>query len=220
MMLSYKTNVDVLYNVPSLLIAPQPQIMSYLNNEKITLCHEGSLTFNRGLKEVISVIEILRDKVKLKIIGDIYGAEKKWFNSEVSKRGLSNNIEITGWINYRDIGKSLHGCNAGLILFRECMQNRLSGPPNKLFNYMNAGLPVVSVDFPEMRKVITEEKCGILIKNQSVNAIVEAINQLISNPDSILEMGRSGQKAIREKYCWDKMEQYLVSAYEKLEQLL
>ena len=55
--LSHKMNVDVLYNVPSLRLFPQrAKKMWPTNGEKLLLCHEGSLLFNRGLKEMIEAV--------------------------------------------------------------------------------------------------------------------------------------------------------------------
>ena len=53
---------------------------------------------------------------------------------------------------------------------------------------MNAGLPVLSVDFPEMRQIILEEECGILIYDQSVKSIIDAIEMLLANPENLSKM--------------------------------
>ena len=87
---------------------------------------------------------------------------------------------ITGWLPYEKVSDAMRDCHAGLILFRECIENRMAGPPNKLFNYMNAGLPVLSVDFPEMRQIIMEEECGVLLNDQSVKSIL--LSSFYSDP--------------------------------------
>ncbi len=107
-------------------------------------------------------------------------------------------------------------CHAGLILFREHLNNRMAGPPNKLFNYMSAGLPVVTVDFPELHRIVTEEECGVLVGNQSADAIAEAIERLLADPQEMYRMGTRGQAAVRERYSWEVMNRRLISAYERL----
>ena len=97
------------------------------------------------------------------------------------------------------------------------MNNRLAGPPNKLFNYMNAGLPVVSVDFPEMHHIINEENCGILIKGQVKNSLKSTINTLLNlEPKHLLLMGINGQRAIRDRYSWEIMEKRLLNVYNNI----
>jgi len=216
LVLSHRMNVDVLYNGPIMKLFEQSPPRIWNDKDRLILCHEGSLPFDRGLKEMIEAIDELRDRVRLLIIGDLFGEEKKWLEREISRRSLKDTITVTGWLPYEKVGESLNDCHVGLILFRECMENRMAGPPNKLFNYMNAGLPVLSIDFPEMRRIIFEENCGILIQNQSVGAIIDGIEVLLSNSENLKQMGENGQCAIRERYSWECMEKKLLFGYEKL----
>ncbi len=215
--LSYKMSVDVLYNSPSLKLFPQPTTKSWPEKgEKLLLCHEGSLPFNRGLKEMVGAVYSLRDKVCLRIVGDVFGEEREWIKQEIETKKLRDTITITGWLPYEKVSEAINDCHAGLILFRDCINNRLAGPPNKLFNYMNAGLPVLSVDFPEMRQIIVEEECGILIYDQSVKSIITAIETLLANPENLNRMSKNGQRAVRERYSWEVMERKLLLSYWRL----
>jgi glycosyltransferase involved in cell wall biosynthesis len=212
------TSVDVLYNGPALRLFRQLPIQPWPGlGHPVVLCHEGSLGFNRGLREMVSAVEQLRDRVRLLIIGDVFGAEREWLDRELDSRRLHQTVLRTGWLPYADVGEAMRGSHAGLILFRECLTNTLAGPPNKLFNYMNAGLPVLSLGFPEMRRIIREEGCGVLVHDQSVEAIVRGIETLLRSPEELACMGSAGQRAIRERYSWERMERVLLSAYRDLE---
>lgn len=217
LVLSYRMSVDTLYNTPSLRLFPQPATKSWpAQGEKLVLCHEGSLPFDRGLKEMVEAVDYLKDKVCLRIVGDVFGKERGWLRQEIEHKKLHDTIKITGWIPYAKVSEAISDCHAGLILFRDCIENRLAGPPNKLFNYMNAGLPVLSVDFPELRQIILEEECGILIHDQSVESIIDAIESILSNPESMRKMSKNGQKAVCERYSWESMERKLLLSYERL----
>jgi len=219
--LSYKMSVDVLYNAPRLKAFPQPTRKSYsANGERLLLCHEGSLPFDRGLKEMIEAVYSLRSRVSLRIVGDVFGEERAWLKREIDEKKLQDTITITGWLPYEKVSEAINDCHVGLIFFRECIENRMAGPPNKLFNYMNAGLPVLSVDFPEMRQIIAEEECGILIRNQSVKSIIDAIEFLLANPENLRKLGEKGQKAVRERYSWEVMEIKLLLGYERLSRMI
>ena len=215
--LSYKMSVDVLYNVPILKLFPQPASKSWPEKEeKLLLCHEGSLPFNRGLKEMVEAVYYFRDRVCLRIVGDVFGEERAWLKQEIEDKKLHDTIKITGWLPYEKVSEAINDCHAGLILFRDCINNRLAGPPNKFFNYMNAGLPVLGVDFPEMRQIILEEDCGILIYDQSVKLIITAIETLLANPENLSKMSKNGQRAVRERYSWEVMERKLLLSYGRL----
>ena len=219
--LSYRMSADTLYNAPSLKLFPQPTAKSWpANGERLLLCHEGSLPFDRGLKEMVEAVYYFRDRVCLRIVGDVFGEEREWLKREIEDKELHDTIIITRWLPYEKVSKALNDCHVGLILFRDCIENRLAGPPNKLFNYMNAGLPVLSVDFPEMRQIIVEEECGILIYDQSAKSIIEGIEALMTNSEKLIKMSKNGKRAIRERYSWETMERKLLFSYERLSRMV
>jgi glycosyltransferase involved in cell wall biosynthesis len=206
--------VDVLYNGPSLKLFPQPTPGRWTGGgAPLLLCHEGAMRFNRGLRVMVAAVDRLRDRVRLRIIGDVFGAEREWLERVVAERGLEGVVTRTGWLPYTAVGEAVRECHAGLISFRDSMVNRMAGPPNKLFNYMNAGLPVLSIGFPELRRIIREERCGALIEDQSVEAIVRGIERLLASPEELAAMGAAGQRAVRERYSWECMERILLAAY-------
>ncbi|MEX1014416.1 MAG: glycosyltransferase, partial [Candidatus Paceibacterota bacterium] len=88
--------------------------------------------------------------------------------------------------------------------------------PNKLFEYMHAGLPVIASDFPLWREIIEGNNCGLLVNPLNPNEIAEAILWLYNNPDKAREMGRNGQKAVKEKYNWEQEEKKLLQLYETI----
>ncbi|TMB98388.1 MAG: glycosyltransferase family 4 protein [Chloroflexi bacterium] len=213
LVLSQRAPVDVLYNGASLRLFPQRTPTVWTGQGPLVLCHEGSLTFDRGLREMVAAVSHLRDRVRLRIIGDVFGAEREWLDAETERLGLDGIITRSGWLPYREVGDALAECHVGAILFRECLENVLAGPPNKLFHYMNAGLPVLSVGFPELRRIVLEEGCGVLVEDQSVDAIVRGIESLLRAPGTLPAMSEAGQRAIRDRYAWERMETILGAAY-------
>ena len=92
----------------------------------------------------------------------------------------------------------------------------LAGPPNKLFNYMRYALPVVASDFPEIRRIIQESNCGVLVHPQDDQGFIDAIDRLLQSPEEATQMGERGQRAVLDTYNWEKMEQRLLGVYQKL----
>ena len=133
--LQFRMTVDILYNVPSQKLFPQagPKRRP-AKGEPLLLCHEGALLlFHRGLKEMIEAVYLLRGKVHLRIVGDVYGKERAWLTQAINEWNIKDSITLTGWLPYEKVGEAINGCHLGLIFFKDCINNRLAGPPNKVF---------------------------------------------------------------------------------------
>ena len=210
--------VEVLYNCCNLKLFKE--IKRKRRNEYKVLCHEGTLTFNRGLKNMIYVIKRLKDygeKVKLLIVGDVFGEEKEWLEKKMKDFDLGDNIEKTGWVSYEKVGEHIAKADIGIILMRPTINNMLAGPPNKLFNYMRYGLPAVVPDFPEIRRIVTTNNCGIIVNTIDVENICEGIRYLFSNSAESKKMGKNGKEAVMREYNWGEMEKRLIKIYNEIQ---
>lgn len=86
----------------------------------------------------------------------------------------------------------------------------------KLFEFMEAKLPVICSDYTLWKEIIDEYKCGIYVDPDNVEEIKEAIEYIMDNPDEARLMGENGRKAIIEKYNWSSQERELLRAYNDL----
>lgn len=75
--------------------------------------------------------------------------------------------------------------------------------PNKLFEYMAAGIPVVSFDYPYPRSVIEDARCGALVKPGHIIEFADRIVELLGNADVASQLGDNGARSFSEKYNWD-----------------
>jgi len=188
--------------------------------EETILCHDGYLTFDRGLKVMAEAIRIIvnegKCKVKFKIVGDVFGKEKQWLESFVHMNNLEEVIVRTGWLEYDRVGKAISECHIGLICLQKTPNNIVTSS-NKIFNYMVYGLPFVAPSFRySCRKLVDEEQCGILADSSSPESYAKAIIWMIENKEKTLEMGRRARLASQKKYQWKHMEPVLVDLYKKV----
>ena len=86
----------------------------------------------------------------------------------------------------------------------------------KLFESMEAGLPIICSDVQVYRDIFKEYPCGILVNPNSTEDIRVAINYLITNKKEAYLMGQNGRKAVIEKYNWNKESEKLISIVNKL----
>lgn len=210
---------EVIYNCSTLSIFQAPEF-SKIKKDRITICHEGSLGFNRGLKPMVEVMRMLKeryaDKVELLIIGDVYGREREYLDEKMKEYDLYHDIRRTGWLAYEKVGEAISQADIGIIFLEPTENNMLAGPPNKLFNYMRYGLPVVSTDLPETSRIIRETECGLIVKDRSTTGLVKALSTLIDNEDKRRRVGENARRAARDTYSWEHMEKRLLGAYTEL----
>jgi glycosyltransferase involved in cell wall biosynthesis len=169
---------------------------------------------------MLEVMRILKERyqgmVRLLIIGDaLYEGERGYIDRKVKEYQIEDVFQRTGWLPYEKVGENLCQGSIGII-FLEPEENNMFSSPNKLFNYMRYGLPVVAVDRPEIRRILLESQCGIIIRQHTVEGLVEGLSRLIEDPGLRRQMGENARRAVHERYSWDIMEKKLLRIYVEL----
>lgn len=186
--------------------------------EETVLCHDGSLTFERGLRPMAEAVRILsaKHRVVLKIVGDVFGDEKAWLESFIAKHRLEQVVVRTGWLPYEAVGKAISTCHIGLIWFLPSPNHRIAAP-NKCFNYLLYGLPVVAPGFPQSHFAVLErEGCARLMDPTSPEACAEALSKMIADRAGTEGMAARSRALSREKYRWEHMEPVLLDLYRRV----
>ena len=128
----------------------------------------------------------------------------------------SSLVEHKGQLGRAQIAEVLGRAKVGLVLLHPT-GNYVNAQPNKLFEYMSAGLPVLASDFPLWRKIVGSIKCRLVVDPLNPSAIAEALVWLFRHPAQAAEMGLNGQRAVAEKYNWERESKYLIATYAELQ---
>jgi glycosyltransferase involved in cell wall biosynthesis len=174
----------------------------------------GGMTNHRGARHMVEAMAKLPDDFEASLV--IAGL----FDPPELQRDLQtlpgwSRVDYRGWQSRADINSLLNHSRAGLVLFHP-YQNYMEARPNKLFEYMSAGIPVIASDFAMWRQIIGELKCGILVDPLDPQAIADAIQWIFDNPGEAEKMGMRGFEAIRQKYNWPCEEHKLLEMYSRL----
>ena len=94
--------------------------------------------------------------------------------------------------------------------------NHIAAQPNKLFEYMSAGLPLIHSDFPLWRSLSEENECGIAVDPTNAGAIAKAIDWVLTHPVEAEAMDRRGRQAVERTYNWERESARLLEVYEGL----
>lgn len=212
-----RANVNVVTNVPILNKLDQTRKKT---NHFPVVCYEGHIRFERGLKELLEMTEKISrfyPDFRLIMVGEAIGEERVFLEQTVEEKKLSNNVQVTGWQTPQKAAEWLAQCDVGLHIYTDLPYCHLS-LSNKLFNYMRAELAIISVDYPEVGRVIRDSGCGILIRDLNSDQWVAAIIKLIEDKDSIESMKEKSREAYMNTYNWEVEKHKLLRVYNELSQ--
>lgn len=116
-----------------------------------------------------------------------------------------------------DVVEGAAGADCGILMLRNICRNFYWSYPNKLFEYMLAGLPVAVSDFPDTGGHVQRERCGIVFDPESPDSIAKALRWLAENPEEARAMGRRGREAVLREHHWEQAVPTLVEGYQSLQ---
>jgi glycosyltransferase involved in cell wall biosynthesis len=180
----------------------------------ISICYVGAITHIRGAIQMIKAMEYLPKNIgaKLEMAGEIWPQELR--NQVIELDGWQYVIEL-GKLNREEVKQLLGRTRVGLVLFHP-EPNHVQAQPNKLYEYMSAGIPVIASDFPLWRQIIENTGCGLLANPTDPFSIADAILYLLTNHQEAEVMGKRGREAVVKKYNWKKEEEKLITLDEEL----
>jgi glycosyltransferase involved in cell wall biosynthesis len=183
-----------------------------LARECLALIYIGGISRERGAIEMIKAMRLLPDSVTLTLVGRFSDPS---LQEQVESMSGARRVRFLGWLPQREVQVHLGKADVGLVCFHPS-PNHMFPRSNKLFEYMEAGLPVVASDFPLWRAIIEEVGCGLLVDPQDPGAIASAISRLRDSPEERKRMGDNGRKAVLERYNWEREGAILLELYEEL----
>ncbi|WP_374720798.1 glycosyltransferase family 4 protein [Peribacillus tepidiphilus] len=186
------------------------------NSKEPYVIYVGGLTKIRGVLEMVDAISELNavhnPRTKLYLAGAFAPAE---LQREVEKKQGWNDTEYLGFLNRSQVKKYLSQAKLGLVLLHPEPRYMVSYPI-KMFEYMAAGIPVVAANFPLWKSIVEGAQCGLTADPMNPKEIAEAMKWILTHPEEAIEMGKNGQKAIVEKYNWEKESETLLQLYDRL----
>lgn len=170
-------------------------------DDPVKVVYVGDLTEARGLPMAVHAIQRLveaGEQFRLVIIGK--GRYEQEVRAIVREKGVEAFVEFLGFIPHEVLPAYVAKCDIGIIPHVDTRHNNLT-LPNKVFDYMGLGLPVVSADLKPITRVIEENDCGITFQNDDVSSLVCALLKL---KDSGIRqrLGQNGHEAVVQRYNW------------------
>lgn len=181
------------------------------NEKKEEVCYVGGIAKVRGIKDIVIAMEYTKG-VKLNLAGSFTETD---FENEVKSCSGWDRVNDLGFLGRDEILDVYKKCKAGLVTLHPTV-NYLDALPIKMFEYMAAGLPVISSDFKLWQEIVEGNNCGICVNPLEPAEIADAIKYISTHPDEAEQMGKNGKEAVEMRYNWGIEEKKLIDVYSKL----
>lgn len=203
----YKKSFEVIRNLPF----PNLKAAQQVVDQKIVL-YQGALNKGRGLEECIHAMKSFPE-LQLHIAGE--GDLSEELRALVLKLNLSNQVKFLGFIRPDELRKITQSAWLGINVLKADSLNYYYSLANKFFDYLQAEVPHISMDFPEYQRINLENEVAILIRELSASSIEEVIQKLLDDPTYYQKL-KSNCKDASEIYVWEKEGAKLIRLYEEL----
>lgn len=189
---------------------------SFTNGENkkdiFNIIYVGCLSEIRGITQIIQAVEFINKKMRLTLYGKFYPLD---YEKQVKMLRGFKKVEYLGWLVPEKASEVLSKSNAGIVCFLP-EPNHLNAMPNKIFEYMAGGIPVIASNFPLWGEIVKGNNCGICVDPLQPRDIAEAIQWIMNHPDEAKQMGKNGRDAVKKKYNWETESKKLLKLYEEL----
>ena len=197
---------------------PRASVPAYFPEFKETypstykLIYQGALNLGRGIELMIEAMQYLQD-TSLLVIGD--GDIRTDLQQLVYRLNLTDRIFFPGRIPPDQLIRITAQCDLGLSLEEDLGLNYRYALPNKIFDYIQARIPVLCSDLPEMAALVKKNGVGEICKDRSPQQLASQIRQLLLNEKKRDQLKVNLERAAKE-HCWEQEEHRLLALIEDI----
>lgn len=187
-----------------------------LSDSQRVVVYQGQIAEKRGLGKAIDAVEQLED-IAFVMIGPVLPADQPFFDNlqrriEQSEK-LQGRVFYRGFIPSNELLQWTASADLGLQPIINWNMNHYLCLPNKLFEYVQANLPIAASHFPEMKNVIESYQIGFVFDPENPTEMAEKIRRFFDSPEQQTEYRQNLQRA-KQELNWENEEKRLVELYQ------
>lgn len=173
----------------------------------ISILH-GKAAFTRGTREIVEAAMQASDRlgrtVKIVMFRVFLSDEdERQFARGVEEMKAAEFLDLRERVSYQEMSRIMRTeCDLGALMYPRSLGIR--GLPNRLFECMATGLPLIGPDYGiEVRRIVDSVKCGMLVDTEQSAAVADAIVRFAQDPEAAREMARRARQAFMDRYNWE-----------------
>ena len=185
-----------------------------LSSEVRIALYQGNLQPDRGLARVVQATSFLNEDIVIVLMGKAYGDTRSQLEALIEQEHVADRVKIVPPVAYADLLNWTTSADIGLILYTpEQSLNVQWCLPNKLFEYVMAGLPVLATRLDAVAALLQQYHIGHIVPSLSPEAIGTAINTMLADTEELVVMRQNALRAAQGDLCWEHEQQQLIDLY-------
>ncbi len=208
----YKIHVDVIRNLPyrqEYKLEPGRAELGLPVDKKIILLQGAGINIQRGTEEMIEAMQYINDAVFI-IIGG--GDVLPLLRQQVIDMNLDEKVRFIPKMPFRELYQYTVHADLAVTLDKDTNINYRFSLPNKLFDYIQARVPVLASDLFEIKQVINHYDIGRVVDTHEATEIALAANAMLRDK-ALYEIWKENLSFASEELCWENEEQKLTRIY-------
>jgi glycosyltransferase involved in cell wall biosynthesis len=181
------------------------------SGKKMIILQGAGINIDRGAEELVEAMKLI-DGALLVIAGD--GDIVPYLKEYVIKENLQDKVVFFSKMPYERLIQLTVLAHCGVTLDKGTNLNYLYSLPNKLFDYIMAGIPVVASDLPEVKKIVSGYRIGLMVDSHEPEHIAMKLKEILF--DIPQDTWAEGLVKASEELCWENEQYKLMEVYEQI----
>ena len=203
----HQTKFKVIRNLPLMIRTISKGNFSFDHKGEKIILYQGAINIGRGLELIINTMPFISNCI-LVIIGN--GDIIKNLKSYVKNINLVKKVRFLESLTPNELQKITPLANIGISIEEDLGLNYRFSLPNKIFDYINAEVPILVSNLPEMRKIIDTHKVGEIVKDRSPQKLALQIKELLKKDYS------EELKKAKKELIWENQEEELLAIFRNI----
>ena len=181
-----------------------------------TLLYQGALNVGRGLAELLDAMPLVPARLVICGEGNLSAA----LRAQAERLGLlaSGQVEFKGYVLPAELRQLTAQATVGIMLLENIGLSYYYSLANKFFDYVQAGIPQLCIDFPEYRALNAQHEVAALVPDLAPATLAAALARLLpgGQPGSYYQHLAQNCRQARQEWSWREEEKVLVGLYDEL----
>lgn len=185
-------------------------------DQVVVLYQGGYYLVTRALDKLILAAHHLPERYVLVYIGFAVRGEDQLLQALAQKEGLADRVRFLPPVPHQELMAYTMDADVGVIPFIDNCEAMHWCTPNKIYEYMMAGLATVSTDLPELRRVIDAHQVGALMNPLDPKSVAAAIRAVADDPAALAAIKQRARAAAESEYNWEREAGKIRELYRRL----